>query len=362
MNIENKQIKSLYFTVKMGANEIYVPENEERREDSGNAIKIRDQNVAESTHDTSISDLKTSQKSLPMKEDHRNHNDSYRASNENVSQCDRTDSCNVRSEQSNWRVEQNDGMIANRQDIQSQKSNSERMNLNVESHQAEEIDTENEDDCQEDQEENPNWSSENNDLASVLELDNLNLESNCEYSDEISEIKSQQKEAQICADSENCDVNSKINCCDGDQECIKEVQKQLEDQQTIDYNSQFDVLTYDHNQHIEDDWNEPDEPNEPLEVSTNILSYERFYPGRILGNTFTIKNVGFKSYSFRIAFENRSIDNSFVEGKLWDYYGWESLSEIEESYSKHLKTNKNISVMDWEIEPIKKSDRGLDSL
>jgi hypothetical protein len=58
-----------------------------------------------------------------------------------------------------------------------------------------------------------------------------------------------------------------------------------------------------------------------IELSTNILSYERFYPGRILGNTFCVKNTGDAQAKLKLNFENNSIDRIQVGEKLCDYFG-----------------------------------------
>ncbi|CAI2365435.1 unnamed protein product [Moneuplotes crassus] len=80
-----------------------------------------------------------------------------------------------------------------------------------------------------------------------------------------------------------------------------------------------------------------------LELSTNTLSYERFYPGRILGNTFVAKNNSDVPMKFTISFENTEIDQKLVNEKLCEYYSCDSTDDIEDSYSKHLKTKIDTS-------------------
>jgi hypothetical protein len=75
---------------------------------------------------------------------------------------------------------------------------------------------------------------------------------------------------------------------------------------------------------------------DPLELTTNVLSYERFYPGRILGNTFLARNNSENPLRFTISFQSKGINRLFVGEKLWEYYGIDSINEIEDFYTKHL--------------------------
>lgn len=74
-----------------------------------------------------------------------------------------------------------------------------------------------------------------------------------------------------------------------------------------------------------------------LDLSTNVLSYERFYPGRILGNTFCVRNTGNAPASLSINFSNSQINTGIVCEKLCDYFGIDSINQIENTYKKHLK-------------------------
>jgi len=68
-----------------------------------------------------------------------------------------------------------------------------------------------------------------------------------------------------------------------------------------------------------------------IELSNDILSYERFYPGRILGNTFTIINKTNQAMIINLSFTTDGLDKEFVTQKLLEY------NEIEQPYINHLK-------------------------
>jgi hypothetical protein len=111
---------------------------------------------------------------------------------------------------------------------------------------------------------------------------------------------------------------------------------QLEDQNAENQNSLFeeDLLSQE---------KEDGDGVDPLELTTNSLSYERFYPGRILGNTFVARNNSSKPLKFTIKFENKGIDRLYVGEKLWEYYGIDSVNEIEDFYTKHLTEEVDVS-------------------
>ena len=73
------------------------------------------------------------------------------------------------------------------------------------------------------------------------------------------------------------------------------------------------------------------------ELSNDILSYERFYPGRILGNTFNIKNVTNESISIKVGFTREGIDREHVSKKLMEFYEVSTVDEIEQPYLNYLK-------------------------
>lgn len=92
---------------------------------------------------------------------------------------------------------------------------------------------------------------------------------------------------------------------------------------------------------------------EALELSTHILSYERFYPGRILGNTFILKNTSSRAITFAVSFDSTGIDRLFVGEKLCDYYSCDNINEIEECYTKHLKSeidSSEVNQKPWNVE------------
>lgn len=127
--------------------------------------------------------------------------------------------------------------------------------------------------------------------------------------------------------------------------CIKAKNKnveigtlQLEEQNNDSTNTLFeDLLAYRRQS------SEEEEFVEPLELSTQVLSYERFFPGRILGNTFVIRNNSSKTAKFQLSFDNSGIDRLYVGEKLCEYYGCENINEIEDTYTKHLKSEINTS-------------------
>jgi hypothetical protein len=92
---------------------------------------------------------------------------------------------------------------------------------------------------------------------------------------------------------------------------------------------------------------------EGLELSTNILSYERFYPGRILGNTFMLKNTSSRAINFVVSFGSTGIDRLYVGEKLCEYYSCDNINEIEECYTKHLMSEIELSeesLKPWHVE------------
>lgn len=90
-------------------------------------------------------------------------------------------------------------------------------------------------------------------------------------------------------------------------------------------------------------------PRNMMQLSISILSYERFYPGRILGNTFVARNNSSQPVKFTISFSNTGMSPSYVGEKLCEYYTCDSISEIEDSYTKHL--NKHISDAEEDLSP-----------
>lgn len=90
-----------------------------------------------------------------------------------------------------------------------------------------------------------------------------------------------------------------------------------------------------------------------LEFSTSTLSFERFFPGRILGNTFIVRNNSSEPIKFTLSFSSSGINKTFIGDQLCNYYSCDSLSEISDSYLKHLKSEidiskENLSV--WNVE------------
>lgn len=155
---------------------------------------------------------------------------------------------------------------------------------------------------------------------------------------------SDEEEGESAAQAES--VEASQNCESKDN--LKIDPLRLEEQNSDSTNSLFEDLLLYRKQSSEEE-----EFVEPLEISTNILSYERFFPGRILGNTFTIRNVGSQTIKFKLSFDNSDINRLFVGEKLCDYYGCDNVNEIENSYTKHLKSDIDVSketLNAWHIE------------
>lgn len=73
------------------------------------------------------------------------------------------------------------------------------------------------------------------------------------------------------------------------------------------------------------------------ELSNDILSYERFYPGRILGNTFTIINKTDKTVTINLSFTSEKINNEYVTSRLLEFYEISNPDDIEQPYLKYLQ-------------------------
>lgn len=73
-----------------------------------------------------------------------------------------------------------------------------------------------------------------------------------------------------------------------------------------------------------------------MELINNTLSYDKFYPGRILGNTFTVKNKSTKSHrlTLRICLEDRTPE--VIKDHLFDYFETTNIKSINKTFTKHL--------------------------
>lgn len=67
-----------------------------------------------------------------------------------------------------------------------------------------------------------------------------------------------------------------------------------------------------------------------------MLSYDRFYPGRILGNTFTVKNVSDGARKVRIRFELQDKSPVAIKDHLLEYFEVSSPGQLGKSFTKHL--------------------------
>jgi hypothetical protein len=72
------------------------------------------------------------------------------------------------------------------------------------------------------------------------------------------------------------------------------------------------------------------------ELSNDILSYERFFPGRILGNTFTIINKTNENVSIKVTFTREGLDKQYASNKLMEFYEVSNVDEVEQPYIGYL--------------------------
>jgi hypothetical protein len=73
------------------------------------------------------------------------------------------------------------------------------------------------------------------------------------------------------------------------------------------------------------------------ELSNDILSYERFFPGRILGNTFTVINKTKEKISMKLNFTANGIDKDYMSKKLMEFYEVSNVEEVEHPYLNYLQ-------------------------
>ena len=119
--------------------------------------------------------------------------------------------------------------------------------------------------------------------------------------DEVDPIEASEDPEQI---EENNDSDSDSNPEDTNQE-IDELQLEAQNNEAQNLWPEEDLLTQ-----------EKEDSVDPLELTTNLLSYERFFPGRILGNTFVARSNSGRPLKFTLKFENNGIDRLFVGEKL----------------------------------------------
>jgi hypothetical protein len=84
------------------------------------------------------------------------------------------------------------------------------------------------------------------------------------------------------------------------------------------------------------------------ELSNDILSYERFFPGRILGNTFTIINKTNENVSIKVTFTREGLDKQYASNKLMEFYEVSNVEEVEQPYIGYL--NKPLVDVEKEYE------------
>lgn len=72
------------------------------------------------------------------------------------------------------------------------------------------------------------------------------------------------------------------------------------------------------------------------ELSNDILSYERFFPGRILGNTFSVTNRTNEPMNIKVSFTPDGINKEYVAKKLMEFYEVSKVEDIEKPYPTYL--------------------------
>lgn len=73
------------------------------------------------------------------------------------------------------------------------------------------------------------------------------------------------------------------------------------------------------------------------ELSNDILSYERFYPGRILGNTFTIINKTNETLIITLNFTRDSLSKEYITHKLMEFYEATNVEDIDQPYQRYIQ-------------------------
>lgn len=74
-------------------------------------------------------------------------------------------------------------------------------------------------------------------------------------------------------------------------------------------------------------------------ISNDSLSYERFYPGRILGNTFHVSNKSKHKITLKLSFTTNNLDKDYAKQRLMDFYETSKLEEVEQPYRGLLDTD-----------------------
>ena len=68
------------------------------------------------------------------------------------------------------------------------------------------------------------------------------------------------------------------------------------------------------------------------EISNDILSYERFYPGRVLGNTFMITNRTNETITIQLSFTREWLSKEYISNKLQEFYEVGKIEDIDNPY------------------------------
>ena len=76
-----------------------------------------------------------------------------------------------------------------------------------------------------------------------------------------------------------------------------------------------------------------------LELSNSVLSYDRFYPGRILGNTFTLWNISSKVQNISLNVELLDRSAEIVKRYFFNYFETYDLKKISKGFTRHLFVN-----------------------
>lgn len=173
---------------------------------------------------------------------------------------------------------------------------------------------------------------------------------------EPSEITKNKSDEELCKllteNSQNTEEDEETNEIDPENE---DLTPEEEDESSEEENSDEDVE--DANQEITDTLelveqeesleqspsSTPKKKENMLEISTSTLSYERFLPGRILGNTFIVRNNSSVPTKLKVTFENSNLTKQNVGKRLDEYYDCDPADHPDVFYNKHLENNLEVT-------------------
>lgn len=137
--------------------------------------------------------------------------------------------------------------------------------------------------------------------------------------------------------------SNKNKVLEGHEEFMKKKQQQLEEEEE-QYEAEGEDKYYGQQEVEAEPQVEPEEKRKhdihvdgpATELSNDILSYERFFPGRILGNTFTVTNRTNSHVNIKVSFTPEGLEKEYVAKKLMEFYEVAKAEDIEKPYPHHL--------------------------